>query len=104
MGIRKVQTKNGERYVQSFPATPEFWAINPRPPYCSVQKNQQGQWWVSVWGQAESEVQEHLRTLGKRKKLEIEREVCADCGRPGTLVQDQEDGLWKHYNCCDMPS
>lgn len=31
------------------------------------------------------------------------RRVCADCGRSGKLVQDMEDGLYKHYRCCDMP-
>lgn len=29
--------------------------------------------------------------------------VCAECGRGGRLVQDLEDGLMKHYNCCDIP-
>ncbi len=29
--------------------------------------------------------------------------VCAECGRPGRLVCDLEDGLSKHYNCCDIP-
>ncbi len=29
--------------------------------------------------------------------------VCADCGKGGPLVCDMEDGLMKHYRCCDMP-
>lgn len=29
--------------------------------------------------------------------------VCAECGRPGRLVEDLEDGMLKHYNCCDIP-
>ena len=29
--------------------------------------------------------------------------VCAECGRRGQLVRDLEDGLWKHYRCCDIP-
>ena len=29
--------------------------------------------------------------------------TCAECGRGGRLVRDMEDGLMKHYNCCDMP-
>ena len=29
--------------------------------------------------------------------------VCAECGRCGALVADLEDGLMKHYNCCDIP-
>lgn len=29
--------------------------------------------------------------------------VCAACQRPGRLVCDMEDGLYKHYNCCDIP-
>lgn len=29
--------------------------------------------------------------------------VCAECGRNGKLVHDMEDGMLKHYNCCDMP-
>jgi hypothetical protein len=31
------------------------------------------------------------------------RNICAECGRPGRLVCDLEDGLLKHYNCCDIP-
>ncbi len=29
--------------------------------------------------------------------------VCGECGRGGALVQDLEDGMMKHYNCCDIP-
>jgi len=29
--------------------------------------------------------------------------VCAECGRGGPLVTDLEDGLRKHYRCCDLP-
>jgi hypothetical protein len=32
------------------------------------------------------------------------RAVCAECGRGGPLVEDLEDGLYKHYRCCDIPS
>lgn len=51
-------------------------------------------------------------TLGSIKAF-VEREaknraeggpVCAECGRSGELVCDLEDGLMKHYGCCDMPS
>ena len=28
--------------------------------------------------------------------------VCAECGRPGYLVADLEDGLMKHRQCCDI--
>lgn len=31
------------------------------------------------------------------------RDVCCECGRPGKLVSDLEDGLMKHVNCCDIP-
>src|SRR5207248_434404 len=27
--------------------------------------------------------------------------VCAECGNGGALVHDLEDGLLKHYRCCD---
>lgn len=30
------------------------------------------------------------------------RALCAECGRPGHLVSDLEDGLMKHPNCCDI--
>lgn len=30
-------------------------------------------------------------------------EVCAECGRGGHLVSDLEDGLMKHWRCCDIP-
>lgn len=29
--------------------------------------------------------------------------VCAECGRSGRLVADLEDGLMKHWACCDIP-
>lgn len=29
--------------------------------------------------------------------------VCAECGRGGSLVADLEDGMMKHRNCCDIP-
>jgi hypothetical protein len=29
--------------------------------------------------------------------------LCAECGKPGTLVPDDEDGLLKHWKCCDIP-
>lgn len=28
---------------------------------------------------------------------------CAECGKGGRLVRDLEDGLLKHYSCCDIP-
>jgi hypothetical protein len=31
------------------------------------------------------------------------RNVCAECGKGGALVSDLEDGLMKHYRCCDIP-
>lgn len=31
------------------------------------------------------------------------RPVCCECGKPGRLVRDLEDGMPKHYNCCDIP-
>lgn len=31
------------------------------------------------------------------------RRRCAECGRPGALVIDMEDGMPKHYRCCDIP-
>lgn len=30
--------------------------------------------------------------------------ICAACGRSGADTEDLEDGLVKHYRCCDMPS
>jgi hypothetical protein len=29
--------------------------------------------------------------------------TCAECGKAGHLVTDLEDGLLKHYRCCDIP-
>ncbi len=29
--------------------------------------------------------------------------ACAECGKSGALVADLEDGLFKHYRCCDIP-
>ena len=31
------------------------------------------------------------------------RHVCAECRRGGKLVADLEDGMMKHYGCCDIP-
>jgi hypothetical protein len=36
-------------------------------------------------------------------KASAARRVCADCGKGGRLVRDMEDGLYKHFGCCDMP-
>jgi hypothetical protein len=33
----------------------------------------------------------------------VKPEVCGECGRPGELVRDLEDGMLKHYRCCDIP-
>jgi len=33
----------------------------------------------------------------------VSNQLCAACGRPGSLVEDLEDGLLKHAGCCDMP-
>jgi hypothetical protein len=41
------------------------------------------------------------RTKGEAARTE--RAVCAECGQPGHLVADDEDGLLKHRQCCDMP-
>jgi len=30
------------------------------------------------------------------------RATCAECGRPGELVSDLEDGMMKHRRCCDI--
>lgn len=35
--------------------------------------------------------------------LQPQQQRCAECGRGGSLVRDLEDGLMKHYGCCDMP-
>ena len=43
-----------------------------------------------------------LATITKDTKT-AGRNLCAECGRPGSLVYDMEDGLMKHYRCCDMP-
>lgn len=43
----------------------------------------------------------------KKKAKSVNRsasgQVCAECGRSGRLVRDLEDGMLKHYNCCDIP-
>lgn len=36
-------------------------------------------------------------------KKKTSRNVCAECGKPGALFPDPEDGMYKHYNCCDIP-
>ena len=38
-----------------------------------------------------------------KKEQKQNRTRCAECGRGGQLVQDLEDGLMKHYRCCDIP-
>lgn len=47
----------------------------------------------------------HLCKIGEKEPSERKsnRYVCAECGKGGTLVQDLEDGLMKHYQCCDIP-
>lgn len=36
------------------------------------------------------------------REVDADQGVCAECGRPGPLVADLEDGLLKHRNCCDI--
>jgi len=43
-----------------------------------------------------------LATNGSSGKSNSSREVCAECGKPGYLVADLEDGWMKHRRCCDM--
>lgn len=40
---------------------------------------------------------------GNYSRPKPEGRRCAECGRPGATVEDMEDGLIKHYGCCDMP-
>lgn len=47
--------------------------------------------------------QTHLLSVHAKGYKERGSYVCADCGKPGKLVQDLEDGLMKHYRCCDIP-
>lgn len=45
------------------------------------------------------------RFVESERKSESRGEArCAECGRSGELVEDLEDGLMKHRNCCDIPS
>lgn len=44
------------------------------------------------------------RVCSIKKTEKTQRRVCAECGCGGPLVEDLEDGLMKHYNCCDIPS
>lgn len=84
----------------------DFWAsgIDPR----TAQPGQQPGEREAVWEKTYQEP----KTLGsiqrfiEREKEADERgeERCAECGRTGDLIEDLEDGLMKHYNCCDIPS
>jgi hypothetical protein len=40
---------------------------------------------------------------GSRRPRSRGGEVCQECGKPGRLVTDLEDGMRKHYGCCDIP-
>jgi hypothetical protein len=40
---------------------------------------------------------------GKYFVVKSGNNVCAACGRRGSLVEDDEDGLMKHWSCCDIP-
>lgn len=44
-----------------------------------------------------------VRPSGTTSQIRSGRNVCAECGKGGTLVSDLEDGLMKHYRCCDIP-
>lgn len=52
-----------------------------------------------VWSSPDGKL--HLASV--RQKSSASREVCAYCGKGGKLVEDLEDGLMKHYRCCDIP-
>jgi hypothetical protein len=113
-------TKRGKRSVQALPASESLWNVYKdaagKPPYLSVSKNpNDGTWWFSVWGETDEEVKSNLADLKRRqndsgvtgargaKHIGSRGATCAECGRGGPLVQDLEDGLMKHYRCCDIP-
>lgn len=59
-----------------------------------------------LWSSADHTV--HLVTIVQKRSASSragrgDGYVCAECGRGGHLVSDLEDGLMKHYRCCDIP-
>jgi hypothetical protein len=90
MTIRKVTTRNGERFVQSFPADESFWARwrANRPSYASVNKDAAGKWWVSVWGATKAEVKANLRDLHGDDAPSYRRQRFAECPCCGEELED----------------
>ena len=44
------------------------------------------------------------KARAQRRSAIYTGETCACCGRGGQLIEDLEDGMMKHYGCCDIPS
>jgi len=69
--MKTVQTKQGLRTVQRFPATSDFWAwwrTNSHPEWVSVTKDKSGKWWVTVWGTDPTESQRNLKHLARLQR------------------------------------
>jgi hypothetical protein len=93
----------------------------------SYTKLRNGDWGIKVQGKVEIGAKVNVRKKSGEEKIETvtaivfegggvcicaiaanqtegrSRNVCGECGRPGKLVQDLEDGIMKHYGCCDIP-
>jgi hypothetical protein len=102
-------TKSGERKARlvTLDGSIDFWAtIGTGPDEAEILKTYQPRT-HTFRGHTET----RYTTLGSIRAF-IGREsanrqaggaVCAECGTSGDLVEDLEDGLMKHYRCCDMP-
>lgn len=79
-------------------ASIDFWADRSD---CEFVKTYQPR---EVYGRTVYTTLQSIRSyISQMKRVESgEVEGCAECGRPGQLVRDMEDGLYKHRHCCDM--
>ena len=106
------QTKSGEHLCRlvSLDHAVDFWADCARPGE-SCDGNGELAVLTKTYPVREYRGRQQYTTLGSirdflvREKSNRERggAVCAECGKSGDLVTDLEDGLLKHYRCCDIP-
>jgi len=74
------------------------------PPGTRIEKMPTGRWKIAAGMDAAiARAGMSAASHTKPQPSPSNRQTCAECGRPGALVADMEDGLMKHYGCCDMP-
>lgn len=94
--------KTGKFWLTVLDCSIDFWAVMGD---CRIVKTYQSrQTGYGKWAREEHQTIAGIRRFIERAKADRASgaELCAECGRPGDLVHDLEDGLLKHRGCCDI--